>query len=86
MRIIYEADAIYFKTEDAIKVFGDQEDYDQYYGEDGYEPFETGVVYCYDNECGGFFALDKRISQYQEKLKHLTKYAEEMNKYVNAST
>lgn len=81
-----DADAIYFKTKDAIRVFGEREDYDQYYGEDGYKDFEVGKVYCYDYNCCGFISLDKRISQYQEKLKHLTKYAEEMNKYVNAST
>ena len=81
-----EADAIYFKTEDAIRVFGEQEDYDRYCGEDGYKDFETGKVYCYDYNCCGFISLDERISQYQKKLNRLNKYAEEMSKYVNAST
>ena len=71
---------------DAIRVFREQENYDQYCGEDGYKDFETGKVYCYDHYCCGFISLDERISQYQEKLNHLNKYMEEMSKYVNAST
>ena len=81
-----DADAIYFKTKDAIRVFKEKEDYDQYCGENGYKEFETGKVYCYDYDCCGFISLDERISQYQEKLNHLNKYMEEMSKYVNTST
>lgn len=81
-----DADAIYFKTKDAIRVFGEQEDYYQYCGENGYKDFETGKVYCYDYDYCRFISLDECISKYQEKLKRLNKYAEEMSKYVNAST
>lgn len=83
---VEDADAIYFKTKDAIRVFKEKENYDQYCGENGYKEFETGKVYCYDYHYCGFTSLDECISKYQEKLKRLNKYAEEMSKYVNTST
>lgn len=79
-------DTIYFKTDNAIKVFNEQEGYHQSYGANGYRDFETGVIYYYDNNYDNFVPLDDAIFRYQEKLKKLNMYADEMSKFVNTST
>lgn len=80
------ADAIYFKTDKAINAFKEREGYHQSYGANGYKEFETGVIYHYDNEYDNYVPLDDTISRYQEKLKKLNMYADEMSKFVNTST
>lgn len=83
---IYVANAIYFKTDKAIDAFKEREGFSQSYGTEGCKNFETGVIYHYDHDCDDFVPLDDTISRYQEKLKRLNMYADEMSKFVNTST
>lgn len=80
------ANAIYFKTDKAIDAFKEREGFYQSYGTEGYKNFETGVIYHYDRDYDDFVPLDDTIYRCQEKLKRLNKYADEMSKFVNAST
>lgn len=80
------AEAIYFKTDKAIAAFKEHEGYYQSFSTNGYKNFKTGVIYRYDSEFDEYITLDDIISRCQEKLNCLNMYAEEMNKYVNAST
>lgn len=80
------AKVIYFKTDKAINAFKEREGFDKSYSAEGYKKFETGVIYHYDHDCDDFVPLDDTISRYQEKLKYLNMCADEMSKFVNAST